>query len=166
MMDILGWLEASALATWVRESVSLFAYPGIIAFHTIGLAFVVGGNAALDLRMLGCAKDLPLAPLEKFFPVMWVGFWINAATGVLLLIAYATTMMVNPLFIAKLIFIVLAVIDLRLIKTRIFGDRKVLESGVVPRFGRVLAGTSLAFWTLAILSGRMTAYLGLFWFGK
>jgi hypothetical protein len=166
MMDLLGWLEATALATWVRESVSLFAYPGIIAFHTVGLAFVAGGNAVVDLRLLGYAKDMPLAPLEKFFPVMWAGWWINAFTGFLLLIAYATSLMTNPVFVAKLVFIVIAIVNLRLIKVKVFGDRAAVEANRVPANARLLAVSSLTFWTLAILAGRMTAYLGLMGFGE
>ena len=43
------WLESTAFSIWMRESSSLFAFPGILAVHTVGLAFIAGLNAALDL---------------------------------------------------------------------------------------------------------------------
>ena len=157
-MEILVWLEAIAPAVWVRESISLWAYPTILATHAIGLAFLVGANAAIDLRLLGYAPDLPLAPMEKFFPVIVVAFWVSALSGGLLLIAAATTMLTSVVFYIKLLFIALAVVTLRLIKTRVFSDQASLEAGSVPRIGRVLAIASLAFWAGAIIAGRLTAY--------
>lgn len=158
MTDILASIEASALGVWVRESVSLFAYPGIIAFHTIGLAFLVGANAAVDLRILGFAPRLPLEPMKKFFPVMYIGFWINALTGIALTVAYATSLLTNPVFLLKLTFILLAVVDLRLIRVRVFGGSGPPAAGSMPRGARLLASTSLVLWILAIVFGRLTAY--------
>ena len=157
-MEILVWLEATGLAVWVRESLSLFAYPSILAIHAVGLAFLVGGSAALDLRLLGYAGDLPLAAMKKFFPVIYVGFWVNALSGGLLLIASATAMLTSVVFWLKLIFIGLGVVTVLLIKIRVFGDEEALESGTVPKISRTLAIASLAFWVGAIVAGRMTAY--------
>ena len=36
---------------------------------------------------------------------MWAGFWVNAVSGVLLLIAYPTKALTNPLFYGKLVLI-------------------------------------------------------------
>ena len=36
---------------------------------------------------------------------MWAGFWVNAVSGVLLLIAYPTKALTNPLFYVKLVLI-------------------------------------------------------------
>jgi hypothetical protein len=156
-MELLAAIEGSALGVWVRESVSLWAYPGLIAFHAIGLAFVVGLAVAIDLRLLGAAPELPLAPLERLFPVMWVGFWVNALSGVALTVAYATKMLTNPVFLVKLAFIVLAVVNLRLIKVRVLGPAR---TGIEPAIGRgrTLAWTSLVLWAGAILTGRLIAY--------
>jgi hypothetical protein len=160
-MELLTWIEGSALGVWVRESVSLWAYPGLIAFHAIGLAFVVGLSVAIDLRLLGVAPGLPLAPFEKLFPVMWAGFWLNALSGVALTVAYATTMLVNPVFLVKLVFIALAVVNLRLIKVRVFGAaRRSADAPAIER-ERALAWSSLVLWTGAIATGRLIAYTGL-----
>ena len=83
-MDFLVWLENSALGTWVRESTSVWAYSGLISFHAFGLAFVVGLSWMIALRVLGFAPSLPLAPMEKLFPAIWIAFWVNAVSGIAL----------------------------------------------------------------------------------
>jgi len=42
-------------------------------FHTFGLALLVGANAVVDLRLLGVARAIPLAPLKRLFRIMWIG---------------------------------------------------------------------------------------------
>ena len=158
-MDFLLRIEQSGFSSWVRESSSLFAFPGVLLLHTIGMSIVVGVNAGIDLRILGLAPALPLAPMEKFFPLLWVGFWVNAVTGTILLAADATTKMVNPDFYVKMIFIALAVINLRMIRNRVFRDPHIGE-GPLPANVRVLAVTSLIFWLGAITAGRLMAYVG------
>jgi hypothetical protein len=81
MMELLASIENSGFATWVREAPSVLAYPTVLALHTFGMAFLVGTNAAIDLRILGVAPGLPLAPMERFFRVMLLGFWVNAVSG-------------------------------------------------------------------------------------
>jgi hypothetical protein len=102
------WIEMSGLSTWLRKSSLLWVFPFVLILHTWGLAFLVGANVVLDLRVLGLARDVPIRSLERYFLVMWLGFWVNAASGVLLLIAYPTKALTNPLFYAKLTLIAVA----------------------------------------------------------
>jgi hypothetical protein len=159
MWELIVQIENTALAAWIRESTSLFAFPGILLLHTIGMALVVGINAGIDLRILGFAPKIPLAPLEKFFPVLWIGFWINAATGTLLLYADASTKLANPDFWAKLIFIALALVNLRVQRKRIFGGAQGGTRRITTN-DKVLALTSLLFWFGAVTAGRLLAYVG------
>lgn len=69
------WIEQTGLSMWLRESPSLLAFPSVIVLHTVGLAFLVGTNVAVDLRILGFASRISLTPMERLFPVMWSGFW-------------------------------------------------------------------------------------------
>lgn len=158
-MTVLAWLENTAFAAWVRESSSLWAYPTILFLHTVGLAVLVGLNAAIALRILGVAPRLPLAPMQRFYRVMWLAFWVNALSGTALLVADATTKLTNAVFYVKLGFITLAVIDMALIRRRVFG-RPSLDLDPVTRGAKVLAGASLIFWAGAITAGRMMAYFG------
>ncbi len=81
-----------------RKSTSLLAYTLFLSLHTIGLAFLVGFNAAIGLRILGVAPGLPLAPMLKFFPFMVAGFSVNAVTGVVLLTTAPTDFLTNVVF--------------------------------------------------------------------
>ena len=161
-MEVLRAIEDSGFGIWVRESGSLWSYPTIIFLHAVGLTFVAGVNAAVDLRLLGFAPRLPIASMRGLFPVMWVGFWINALSGLALLIADATTMMVSWVFWVKIAAIVLAVITLARIRTVLFLDphAPAVRDGIVPPRLKVLAVTSLFLWTAAVTAGRLTAYLG------
>ena len=155
-MSFLLSLENSAFGTWVRESKSLWAYPSILFLHTVGLGFLVGLNAAIDLRILGVARKVPLAPMEKFFKIMWAAFWVNALSGIALLIADATTKLANPVFYIKMSFVALAIINMAALRRRVFRGTSI----DVARFGRALAITSLIFWGGAITAGRLMAYFG------
>ncbi len=151
MHSFFAGIEATALSTWIRESTSVFAFPSILTLHTIGMGFVAGLNAAVDLRILGIAPAVPLGELRRFFPVMWVSFWINAISGVLLLIAYPTKALTNPLFYVKLAFIALAVVVLRWM-------RQPVANAETSSRTRHLAIWSLIAWTGTITAGRLLAY--------
>ena len=103
-------IENSAYATWVRESPSIFAYTTVLSLHAIGLAIIVGINYLIALRLLGFVSAIPLQPLRKLFPWMYLGFTINLFSGASLLAANLTNDLGNWLFICKLVFIALAMI--------------------------------------------------------
>ena len=151
------WVEQSALSTWIREAPTVFAFPSILFMHTLGMGFLAGMNAAMDLRILGFAPSLPLAPMERLFRVLWSAFCLSAVSGVLLLIAYPTKALTNPLFYIKLTFVALAVTDIRLLKNHVFRDLS-LDEKPVPRKGKLLAGASLFCWVVVITAGRLLAY--------
>jgi hypothetical protein len=158
-MDFLYWIEQTQFASWVRESPSIWSFPVILLLHTVGMAFIVGVSAGIDLRILGMAPDLRLAPLEKFIPILWFGFWINAITGTMLLTADATMKLTNPDFYVKMAFIVLSLINLRMLRKYVFRD-PLIETGNFSSKARFLAWSSLFCWLVVITSGRLLAYVG------
>jgi hypothetical protein len=151
------WLEATSLSTWIRESTSLWAFPAILSLHTVGMGFVAGLNAAVDLRILGIAPAVPLLELRRFLPVMWIGFWANAISGVLLLIAYPTKAFTNPVFYLKLTFIAIALVLVRSVARSVF-ENTGLDLNPATRKCKMLAIASLVCWTGAITAGRLLAY--------
>jgi hypothetical protein len=157
MLDWLASLEGSGFGTWLRESPSIWAYPAVLTLHTMGLGVLVGASAVLDLRLLGFAPAVPLEPLEKLFPIMWVGFWVNAISGVALFLADATTKGTTTVFMAKLGIIVAAVVVLFRMRRAVYGGGTVAAQ-TTPTI-RLLAATSLGLWLLAIITGRYMAYV-------
>jgi hypothetical protein len=158
-MDFLLHIENTGFCTWVRESDSLFAYSGVLLMHTIGMGIVVGIATCIDLRILGFAPAVRLAGMEKFSPVLWLGFWVNTLTGIILVAIHASSKLVNPDFYIKMIFIALAIATVQMIKTNVFRDPLVDKAPPSAR-AKMLAVLSLIFWTGAITSGRLLAYVG------
>jgi hypothetical protein len=145
-------LESSAFSVWMRESPSLFAFPGILAAHTVGLGLLAGLNAAFDLRLLGVARSIPPSAFMRFLPVMWTGLWINVLTGIAVLLAYPTKGLTNPVFYLKLGLIAAALLVLRTVL------RRTRAGEADAQTTRMLAGVSLALWAAAITAGRLLAY--------
>src|SRR5262249_29969644 len=137
---------------WVRESPSLLAFPMILSLHTIGMGIVAGLNGAIALRVLGVGPDVPVAEMTRFLPIMWFGFWLNAASGVALLVAYPTKALTNPVFYLKLGLIAAALVLVRSI------GRGLVRVDRCGRRVNVLAAASLASWAGAITAGRLLAY--------
>jgi hypothetical protein len=162
-MEFLARLEQTGFATWVREAPTLWAYPTVLFLHTVGLGFLVGINVAIDLRLLGVAPRLPLAPLERLFPVMWAGFWVNALSGVALLVADATTKLTNPVFYVKMAFVALGVLNMAFFKRDLLREHLADFQGVQPDLNardRFVAVSSLVIWVGATTAGRLMGYLG------
>jgi hypothetical protein len=151
------WVEESSLSVWIVESPSMFAFPGILVFHALGMAFLVGGNVALDLRVLGFARGIPIPSMERFFPVMWFGFLVNTISGILLLIGYPTKALTNPVFYLKLTLILLAMVTMRWLQVRILHNPGPEKDSVSSR-ARLLAVVSILMWFGAVTSGRLLAY--------
>jgi len=151
------WLEATALSSWIRDSPSVWAFPAILTCHTIGMGLVAGMNGMLALRILGFAPAVPVTELRRFLPVMWFGFWLNAISGVGLLIGYPTKALTNPLFYAKLLLIAAAVWLVTAIDRQVLGP-PITAGPTVSRRAKLLAASSLALWSAAIVAGRLLAY--------
>ncbi len=161
LTPLLAWLEATALSQWVVGSPSLFAFPGILALHAIGMAFAVGISVVIDLRILGVARAVPTGALRRFMPALWFGFWLNAVSGLLLLIGYPTKALTNPVFYLKLALIGAAMALLAGITRRVFTDTldDSIEPGLsVVRSLRWRAIASLVCWAGAVTAGRLLAY--------
>jgi hypothetical protein len=153
------WLEQTRVSVFIRESPSPYAFPFVLLLHTIGMGIVVALSAAVGLRVLGFAPAIKLAPMRKFFPILWLGFWVNAITGSLLVMQDATSKLTNYDFYVKLVFIVLAVINLQLLKKRVFGD-PTFDDQRIPSNTKILAVMTMIFWIGAITAGRLLAYIG------
>jgi hypothetical protein len=146
------WLESTPVSVWINESPSLFAFPGILAVHTIGLGLLAGLNSALDLRLLGVARSIPPAALIRLLPVMWFGLWMNVLSGIALLVAYPTKALTNPLFYLKLGLIAVA---LAILRTTV---QRVRPAQPISAATKILAVASLLVWAATITAGRFLAY--------
>lgn len=164
------WLEASRFSVFLRESTSVFVYPGMLSAHAIGMGLAVGISFALAVRVLGVAPGIPPAELRRLSPLLWGGFVLNAASGVLLLLAYPTKALTNPVFYVKLVAVAAGAWSYRALQretdvtwpaTSAADDRGTAagpDAAVAPGRLRLLAVVSLVSWAVAITAGRLLAY--------
>ena len=157
MDPFLIWVESTAFSTWMREDPSVFAFPAVLSIHTIGMALIVGIGVALDLRILGVGRDIPIREMKRFFIPMWVGFWLNVVSGIALLIAYPTKALTNPVFYLKLTLISIAIVLFGAICRRLYREGEALANPMPAKL-RVLAAASMFCWAAAITAGRLLAY--------
>jgi len=152
-----GLLEASALADFMRQS--FVAYPLANTAHVLGLALLVGAIVALDLRLLGLGRALPVVPTSRFLTaIALAGLAVAVPTGLLMLAADATAVAGNPSFQLKLVLLGLALGN-ALLWRRLWAGRLAGWDAGPPMLGRVQAAGSILLWVLVVASGRMIAYL-------
>jgi len=156
VVEILQALENSGFSMWVKESST--AYVAVLAFHTIGLAFLVGISGATAARVLGAARSMPLEPMQDFFPLMYAGLAINVFTGLVLICLYPVKYATDVAFYIKLAAIAVAAWVLRKLRILLYESEADADSIAETRPAKVLAVTMLAAWLIGIVAGRVTAY--------
>jgi hypothetical protein len=162
-MEFFAWLQDLPISEWVQTSD--YGFPLLLAAHSIGLAGVVGILVVLNLRVLGYAKGIPIEALSRLMPVAWLGFIINALSGVLLFMANATRLVTNWAFLLKMSFVLLGGV-VTWILWRNLNQRSgpattfaAKPSYTITHAAHVTAGISLGVWFGAILFGRIIAYV-------
>jgi len=156
---LLKSLEASALATKIRDSVFLF--PMIESTHVIGLALVFGTIAIIDLRLLGIAST------QRSFQRMasdilkwtWGAFALTALTGSLMFITNASVYYHNFYFRTKMLLLALTGINMLFFElTAGRTIHKWDQAPSAPRAGKAVAALSLAMWIGIICVGRLIGF--------
>ncbi len=155
---IAGALEATALSQTLRASIWL--YPLVNAGHVIGIALLFGGIAPLDLRILGCWRTVPLAPLARvLIPMAMAGLLLALLTGSLLFATRPLDYVNEPLFGIKMALLVAAVLNaLALRRSPRWGWIDVKGGDVVWPTWKVAAVLSLVLWLGVITAGRLIGY--------
>jgi len=157
-MAFLTWLESTRYVEWMLGSV--VAYPVMLSVHAFGLALTVGVLLALDLRLLGLYRTIPLTSLDRFLGIAWVGIGLNTFTGLSIFMTQASMYVTNVPFITKMVFVVLGSVSLVAMQRVLTRDAATWEAaGQVPPLGRGLALGSALCWTVAVVTGRLIAYL-------
>jgi hypothetical protein len=159
MMSWFLWIEQSPLSVWVRESSTLFAFPFILFLHTLGLAMLAGLSVGIDIWLLMMAEPrMPRVSMQGIFKVMWLGFGVNAVSGVLLLMAYPAKALTNWVFFAKMLFILFALIGVESLKKEVFAEARPGEVLAVSHRAKMLAVGTLLLWGGTVVAGRLLAY--------
>ena len=152
-------LEASGLATKIRDS--LFLFPMIESIHVFGLALVFGTIAVIDLRLLGIAST------QRSFQRMasdilkwtWAAFALTALTGLLMFSTNARVYYHNFFFRTKMLLLVLA--GLNILVFELTAGRTIHRWDLkpsAPPAGKAAAILSLAIWIGVVFMGRLIGF--------
>lgn len=149
-------LEASAPAEYLRAS--RHAYPLVNAAHILALATLFGSILALDLRLLGLFRAVPVAPLARTLPrISAAGLGVALLTGLALFSVQPFDYLAHPVFPLKLALIAFGAANALLLH-RSAGWQRALAEGGVPAQVRAAAALSLLAWSGAIVAGRWLAF--------
>jgi hypothetical protein len=161
------------LRYWMRwPSVEYFlshyawAWPFCEVLHFVGLVLLVGIIGLFDLRVLGVAKGLPFAPLQRLIPWSVFGFFLCVISGLMFVTGIGANLygvhpydvlMTDTWLQLKLIFILLA--GLNAAAFYVTGASHRVDAlgpdDDAPAGAKVIAGTSLSLWLAVVYFGRL-----------
>jgi hypothetical protein len=157
--DWLHWLEATDIATAVRENEVLF--PWIEAVHVLAIVLVIGTISIVDLRLLGLAsRDRAVGRLiREVLPYTWGAFLVAALTGSLLFCSNAMTYGHNFFFRGKLVLLALAGLNMAVF--HLFVGRDIARWSAAPQppwSAKTTGAVSLGLWITVVAFGRWIGF--------
>lgn len=132
--------------------------------HFVGMALLIGTVGLVDLRVLGFAKGIPIATLERLIPLGVAGFVMNAFTGFIFVAGNPDggplVYIDNLSFQLKMLLVVIAGINLLIYQMGGIA-RATAATGPFDDAGssaKIVAGVSLVAWFGVICLGRLIMY--------
>ena len=161
MLEVMAWLETSALAGFLR-GLGIWTYGLLNLSHIIGISSLFGAVLLLDLKLLGLWRSIPAASLIRpTVPLAAFGFMLAAVSGIMMLSFNTTEYHGNPFFYIKLPVIVLGLVNVAIIQRLAAWRRAAAGQPSAPGDQRLLAvfgSISLLIWLTVISCGRMIGY--------
>jgi hypothetical protein len=159
-VEILAWIEQTPVGLWVREAPTIWAFPFVLLLHTVGLGMVAGTAVMLNAYAIRRPQAWRAALLEPWFRFAWAGFAVNLVSGVLLLAAYPTKALTDPVFYVKIACVVVAMLELQWLRGRHGAQAADSSAGAGTSASAIRAAAIVAFvfWTAAVVTGRLLAY--------
>ena len=159
IQELLASLEASSIATRIRES--LYLFPLIESAHVLGLTMVFGTIAIIDLRLLGIASTRrPFSRVASdTMKWTWVAFALTVTTGLLMFMTNAGVYYHNFYFRSKMAMLALAGINVVIFElTAARSVHRWDKDAAAPLAGRTVAAVSLLIWIGVIFLGRWIGF--------
>jgi hypothetical protein len=160
--------EGLMLSKWVHQmepspakfaelmTASKWWWAFMMDLHFVGLVVLIGTVGVLDLRMLGFAKQIPVAALHRLVPWAMAGFGLNLVTGVLAFTGMDQYYTYDWAFWLKMLAIML--LGLNVAAFYLTGAFESVEAlgpgGDAPPLAKFIAATSLFLWFTVITLGR------------
>lgn len=153
-----AWLAATPVAVAMRDGVWL--YPIVETIHIVGFSILVGAVAMFDLRVLGCARRLPVRELGgHLLPWAMGSLLLIVPAGLLMFASGPADFVANPTFGWKLALIAVAGINAALFHVGVYRGVAAWDVHTqAPPGARAHAVLSLLLWVAVIACGRLLAY--------
>jgi len=158
ILDLMRWVEASAVGLFVAES--NYGFSALDMLHVAAISVVFGMIAILDLRLMGIAfTSYPITAMARqVLPWTWAAFAISAITGVLMFTGQAARYTVNFAFQVKLVLMAVAGLNVLVFHFITYRNVGKWDHGVaVPPAAKIAGLISLACWIAVVFYGRFTA---------
>jgi uncharacterized protein DUF6644 len=159
LTDLIAPLENSGLADSIRENDLLF--PLIESVHVLSICLVVGSILVVDLRLLGLASiHQPVSRVTRgILPLTWSAFVVALASGSLMFISNAAKYLGNGYFLAKLLLIGAAGVNMAVFHA--VGARDLPRwdnESALPLRARLAGGFSILLWIAVVACGRWIGF--------
>jgi len=156
---LISYLENSSVADNIRENDLLF--PLIESVHVLAICLVVGSILVVDLRLLGLASTgRPVSRITgAILPLTWCAFVVAVASGGLMFISNASKYLSNGYFVAKMVLI--GVAGLNMLVFHFVGARdlpKWENDRRPPLPARLAGGASIVLWIAVVACGRWIGF--------
>ncbi len=152
-------LEGSALGQYIAAS--SWAFPTFETVHVIAIVTVLGSVAVMDLRLLGLAsKETAVTQVsDETLGWTWGAFVLAVITGSLLFISKATTYIVNPFFLSKMVLIALAGVNMLVFHFVTWRNVKQWDNApLIPTPVKVAGGLSIGLWVVIVFVARAIGF--------
>jgi uncharacterized membrane protein len=134
-------------------------WPAAEAVHFVGLTLLFVVVLVVNLRVLGMAKGLSFQAVYQLLPLGMLGFVMNLVTGMMFFLASPGQYTNNPEFHRKVIFIVLAGINV--LYFMLVDEAWAVEANEdAPVRAKVAAVIAIYLWIGILYYGNMLPFLG------
>jgi uncharacterized membrane protein len=134
-------------------------WPAAEAIHFVGLCMLFAVVLAVDLRILGMAKGLSFQALYQLLPFGMLGFLLNLITGMAFFIAAPGQYVANVEFHRKLVFILLAGLNV-LYFMLVDETWEIGPEDNAPFRAKAVAAITIFIWLGILYYGHMLPFLG------
>lgn len=159
LQALIAFFETSGVADSIRENDNLF--PLIESIHVLAISLVVGSILAVDLRLLGLASMTRSVSrvTRGILPLTWCAFVVAVGSGGLLFISNATKYLANGYFVAKMLLIVIAGLNMLVFHFIGVRDQPRWDNGIgLPLKARFAGALSILLWVAVVTCGRWIGF--------
>ncbi|HEY2036435.1 MAG TPA: DUF6644 family protein [Steroidobacteraceae bacterium] len=152
------WLQNTSLADAIGQSSYLF--PLIESLHVLSITVMMGTIALVDLRLVGLVnRERPVSLILREVLPFTIGAFISSViTGTLLFTSHAVQYMSNGPFVAKMVLMGVAGVNILVFHAVTQRSVRQWELGKTPLRAVIAGGTSLLLWVAVVACGRWIGF--------